>query len=217
MPVCFVSAEGGAGVAEFLQIIARLMPNPAEGNPPPFLKGYRRRRRCEWRWRPIRSSTSSRTCSRWASTLSSASSACCACTRARCGSGSQLFVGDARKPVQGRHLFKLMGKDTIEIERAPMPGDICAIAKVDEMHLDAVLHDSHDEDQYSPEAAELPAADARPRDRAAAPRRRAALCGHAAQAHRRRPVLRASSTTRPSTRPCSTAWASSTCGCCSSA
>ena len=29
-----------------------------------------------------------------------------------------------------------------------MPGDICALAKVDELHLDAVLHDSHDEDQY---------------------------------------------------------------------
>ena len=32
--------------------------------------------------------------------------------------------------------------------RSAIPGDICAIAKVDELHLDAVLHDSHDEDQY---------------------------------------------------------------------
>ena len=39
VPVCFTSAEGGAGVAELLQVIERLMPNPAEGNPPPFLKG----------------------------------------------------------------------------------------------------------------------------------------------------------------------------------
>ena len=29
-----------------------------------------------------------------------------------------------------------------------IPGDICAVAKVEDLHLDAVLHDSHDEDQY---------------------------------------------------------------------
>jgi elongation factor G len=29
-----------------------------------------------------------------------------------------------------------------------IPGDICGIAKVDDVHFDAVLHDSHDEDQY---------------------------------------------------------------------
>src|SRR5262249_24946458 len=39
VPVCFVSAETGVGVPELLEIIERLMPNPAEGNPPPFLKG----------------------------------------------------------------------------------------------------------------------------------------------------------------------------------
>src|SRR5581483_11331027 len=39
VPVCFVSAETGTGVPELLRIFERLMPNPAEGNPPPFLKG----------------------------------------------------------------------------------------------------------------------------------------------------------------------------------
>src|SRR5262249_60256585 len=39
VPVCFVSAETGAGIPELLNIFERLMPNPAEGNTPPFLKG----------------------------------------------------------------------------------------------------------------------------------------------------------------------------------
>ncbi len=39
IPVCFVSAETGAGLAELLEIVCRLMPTPAEGNPPPFIKG----------------------------------------------------------------------------------------------------------------------------------------------------------------------------------
>jgi elongation factor G len=59
---------------------------------------------------------------------------------------SQLFIDDGRKPFKVVHLFKLRGKDHIEVERA-IPGDIAAVAKVDDLHFDAVLHDSHDEDQ----------------------------------------------------------------------
>ncbi len=39
VPVCFVSARTGAGVAELLDVLTRLAPNPAEGNPPLFFKG----------------------------------------------------------------------------------------------------------------------------------------------------------------------------------
>ncbi|MGZ5080788.1 MAG: GTP-binding protein, partial [Usitatibacter sp.] len=35
IPVCFASTRTGAGVAEFLEILARLAPNATEGNPPP--------------------------------------------------------------------------------------------------------------------------------------------------------------------------------------
>jgi elongation factor G len=59
---------------------------------------------------------------------------------------SQLFVDDGRKPFRVAHLFKLHGKEHVEVEQA-IPGDIAAVAKVDELHFDAVLHDSHDEDQ----------------------------------------------------------------------
>ena len=39
IPICFVSARNGAGVAELLDVIEALLPNPAEGNPPQFYKG----------------------------------------------------------------------------------------------------------------------------------------------------------------------------------
>ena len=37
VPVCFTSAESGAGVPELLDVIAKVMPNPKEGNPPAVL------------------------------------------------------------------------------------------------------------------------------------------------------------------------------------
>ena len=39
IPVCFVSARTGAEVAELLDIIVRLLPNPLEANPPDFIHG----------------------------------------------------------------------------------------------------------------------------------------------------------------------------------
>src|SRR6185312_17391661 len=39
VPVCFVSGRTGAGVRELLDVIVKLAPNPAEGNPPLFTKG----------------------------------------------------------------------------------------------------------------------------------------------------------------------------------
>src|SRR5204862_542669 len=38
VPICFASARTGAGIPEFLEILARLAPNASESNPPPFLK-----------------------------------------------------------------------------------------------------------------------------------------------------------------------------------
>ena len=69
--------------------------------------------------------------------------------------GAQLFVGDARKPFKLAHLYKLMGRETVEVQEA-VPGDICAVAKVDELHFDAVLHDSHDEDEYHLKSIDFP-------------------------------------------------------------
>src|SRR5499427_4745019 len=146
VPVCFVSAEAGAGVAELLQVFERLMPNPTEGNPPPFLKGTGE----EAVRVPVSPDPGKHVVAHVFKVSIDPYVGKLGVLRVHQGTvrqGSQLFVGDARKPVKVAHLFRLLGKDTSEVVSA-IPGDICAIAKVDELHLDAVLHDSHDEDQH---------------------------------------------------------------------
>jgi elongation factor G len=58
---------------------------------------------------------------------------------------SLLYIGDGRKPFKVGHLFMLQGKEHVEVPRA-LPGDICAVAKVDDLHFDAVLHDAAEDD-----------------------------------------------------------------------
>jgi elongation factor G len=146
VPVCFSSAETGAGMAELLQVIEKLMPNPAEGNPPQFLKGNGEGAESV----PVVPDPSRHVIAHVFKVSIDPYVGKLGVLRVHQGTvrqGSQLFVGDARKPVKIAHLFRLLGKDTVEIHEAG-PGDICATPKVDELHLDAVLHDSHDEDQY---------------------------------------------------------------------
>jgi len=54
-------------------------------------------------------------------------------------------VDDVRKPFKIAHLLKLNGSETTEISNG-IAGDICAVSKAEDIVFNAVLHDSHDED-----------------------------------------------------------------------
>lgn len=154
VPVCFTSATTGAGIPELLQVFERLMPNPEEGNPPHFLKGEGADAE------PV--------------TLSSDPDAHVIAHvvmvnidqfKGRLGifrihqgvirTGSQLFIGDSRKPIKVTQLLKLNGGEHTNVQ-AGIAGDICAIPRVDEVYFDAVLHDSHDEDYFHLKSSKLP-------------------------------------------------------------
>jgi len=145
VPICFASARTGAGVREFLQVIEKLLPNPLEGNPPPFVKGTGANTT------PIEAKPdpAAHVIADVFKIVNDPFVGKLAVFRVYQGTikkDSQLFIDDGKKPFKVGHLFKLRGKDYVEIDQA-IPGDIAAVAKVEEIHFDAVLHDSHDEDQ----------------------------------------------------------------------
>jgi elongation factor G len=144
VPVCFVSARTGAGVPELLDVIERLLPNPTEGNPPAFLKGEGAAAQ------PLRAEPDPErhVLAHVFKVTQDAYVGKMGIFRIHQGTvtrNSQLFIGDGRKPFKVGHLFMLQGKEHVEVPSAG-PGDICAVAKVDEMHFDAVLHDAAEDD-----------------------------------------------------------------------
>jgi len=154
VPICFCSAETGAGIQELMDVLVRLAPNPAEGNPPPFLKGEGDTAvRVKVEPDPdkhVIAHVFKVTIDPFVGKLG--------IFRVHQGTvkaGAQLLVGDARKPIKVAHLFQLQGKEHIEVPQA-VPGDICAVPKIDELHFDAVLHDSHDEDHYHLKSVNFP-------------------------------------------------------------
>src|SRR5437868_10059851 len=154
VPVCFVSARNGAGVAELLDIFVKLLPNPAEGNPPLFIKGEGENV-VEFRSEP---SPKKHVLAHVFKVVMDPFVGKLGVFRVHQGTvtrDTQLFVGDGRKPFKVGHLFMLQGAKQVEIDRAG-PGDIAAVAKVDEIEFDCVLHDSHDEDQISLRPLEFP-------------------------------------------------------------
>ena len=145
VPICFVSARTGAGVKELLALAAKLLPNPREGNPPAFTKGSGANAQ------PIvaEADPKKHVIADVFKIVNDPFVGKLSVFRVYQGTmrkDTQLFIDDGKKPFKVGHLFRLKGKEHIEIDQA-IPGDIAAIAKIEEIHFDAVLHDSHDEDQ----------------------------------------------------------------------
>lgn len=145
IPVCFVSARTGAGVAELLDIIVKLLPDPTEANPPQFLLGEGEAARpmtvAPDAGKHVLAHVFKVTVDPYVGKLG--------VFRVHQGTlarDGQLCIGSSRKPFKVSNLFMLQGKEHVPVSRL-LPGDIAAVAKVEEVHFDAVLHDAGEDEQ----------------------------------------------------------------------
>ncbi|MEJ2384870.1 MAG: elongation factor G [Xanthomonadales bacterium] len=154
VPICFTSALTGAGLESFLKLCKRLLPNPMEGNPPPILKGEGE----DAEKVTVEPDPDGHAVAHVFKITNDPFVGKLSIFRIYQGTvkpDSQLYVGDARKPFKVGHLFKVQGGKHEEVD-AGIPGDICAVAKVDEIHYGAILHDSHDEDHFRLKSIDFP-------------------------------------------------------------
>jgi len=144
VPICFTSASTGAGCNALLQFIEKLLPSPEEGNPPGFRAGS------EDRKVTATPDPDAHVLAHVFKIVNDPYAGKLAIFRIFQGTirpGMQLYINDARKAIKIAHLYRMQGNEHVETERG-VPGDICALGKVDEIDYDAILHDNHDEDHY---------------------------------------------------------------------
>ena len=140
VPICFTSATEGVGIAELLDVITKMMPNPAEGNPKPFERvteeGAEAVTFAPEAGEPAIAHVFKVTTDPFVGKLG-----IFRIHRGTVGRETQLYLDDGRKPFKVGHLFRIEGKEHHEIERG-VPGDICAVAKVEEIQFNQVLHEA---------------------------------------------------------------------------
>jgi elongation factor G len=156
VPILFVSARTGAGLDQLMHVLATLAPNPAEGNAPPFYKGRQGDETAEaFHAEP---DPNKHVLAHVFKVIADPYMGKVGVFRVHQGTvrkDSQLYVGDGKRPFKAGHLYQLQGKDYVEVDEL-VPGDIGAIAKVEEIEFDCVLHDSHDEDDIHLKPLEFP-------------------------------------------------------------
>jgi elongation factor G len=156
IPVVFTSAKTGAGIAELLDVMVNLLPNPTEGNAPVYIStptGGGEPSELQAVPDPGRHALAhvfKIEIDPYIGRL-----AVFRVHQGRLTPGMQLYIGEGRKPIKPGHLYRLRGKTQTEVSEA-IPGDICAIAKVDEIQFDHILHDSPADAHVHARSLELP-------------------------------------------------------------
>jgi elongation factor G len=154
IPVVFTSAATGAGIAELLQVIVRLLPNPTEGNPPRYVSSGDESTMLEAIPDPGRHVLAHVFKVEIDPFIGRVG--VFRVHQGRVTPNMQLYAGDARKAFKPGHLWMLRGKQQIALEEA-LPGDICAVSKIEELHFDQVLHDAAEDAHIHAQPFEFPA------------------------------------------------------------
>lgn len=138
IPMCFASARNNVGVKEIMDIFAHLCPNPLEGNPRPFEftedGGKKDFAATPDPKKPLVAHVFKVSSDPYVGKLGFFR-----VHQGHVGHDLSPLVNDGKKGVRIAHVFKIQGKDHKEIDQI-IAGDIGAVAKIDEIIYNAVLH-----------------------------------------------------------------------------
>ena len=156
IPILFVSAKTGAGVPQLLDALVKLAPSPLEGNPPPFYRGEPGGPTEAFAAQP---DDAQHVLAHVFKVVMDPFIGKLGVFRVFQGTmrkDAQLYAGSSKRPFKLAHLYRLQGKDYVEVPML-VPGDIGAVAKVDELEFDCVLHDAQEDEHIHLKPLEFPA------------------------------------------------------------
>ena len=125
-----------------LDTLAKLAPNPAEGNPPPFYRGKPGDQPQAFDAQP---DDALHVLAHVFKVVVDPFIGKVGVFRVHQGTitkDAQLFVGSGKRPFKVTHLYRLQGKEYMEVPSL-VPGDIGAVAKVDEIEFDSEIGRAH--------------------------------------------------------------------------
>lgn len=146
VPICFCSAKTGAGVDDLLHVFASLCPSPLEVSPPEL----EIRKEVDADGKTIeeefipKPDPKAKVIAHVFKIMTDAFVGKLGIFRVHSGTikhKQELYIDDNSKPFRVGHLFKLQGKEHVEVSEVG-PGEIAAISKVDELHFNGILHES---------------------------------------------------------------------------
>jgi elongation factor G len=148
VPILFTDARDGVGIPELLDAIAKHFPSPEEGNPRPFLSfrgvaaAGQPQEEVAYEYRndpnkPLLAHVFKVTTDPYVGKL-----AFFRIHQGKCSGQSQVYIGYNKKAIKLGHIFHLQGKEHKEVPEI-IAGDIGAVAKIEEIHTNDVLHDDH--------------------------------------------------------------------------
>ena len=135
IPVCFVSAKNLIGIRDFMKVIIRHLPSPAEANEALFVRSD---------GSPLHTVPDKDlpVIAQVFKIVNDPFVGKIAVFRVHQGTirrDSTLFADDGKKPFKIAHPLILQGKNTSETDTLS-PGDIGAVAKIEDLHYGSVLH-----------------------------------------------------------------------------
>ncbi|MBL8761398.1 MAG: elongation factor G, partial [Phycisphaerae bacterium] len=155
VPICFCSSKTGAGCDDLMHVLASLCPSPVEVNPPEFQKREAGGEDQEWHAKPDPAAPLIAHVFKVATDPFVGKLGVFRVHQGTIKHKSEVLLDDQKKPVRINHLYKLQGKDHVEVDSLG-PGEIGAISKVDEIRFNSVMHDSHEADSVHLWALPLP-------------------------------------------------------------
>ncbi|MEQ8316364.1 MAG: elongation factor G [Phycisphaerales bacterium] len=140
VPICFVSAKTGAGADALLDLIESQCPSPLETNPRTFQKLDDDGKLVEsFEPKPDASQPLLAHVFKVSSDPFVGKLGIMKIHQGTLKVKDEVYFGDGRKPVRVNTLFRLQGKDHVDVAEAG-PGEIVAVSKIDDIEFNTVVH-----------------------------------------------------------------------------